>query len=83
MLDRDCCRYWTEVVVRVGQRLVYVLLLLVRSEVRAQELCQSRGGGRPGLPVPNSPYGLRGCDATFNLKKCGVGSRMFERNWQE
>ena len=24
---------------------------------RAQELCES-GGGRPGLPVPNSPYGL-------------------------
>ena len=23
---------------------------------RAQELCESRGG-RPGLPVPNSPYG--------------------------
>ena len=25
----------------------------------AQELCDSRGG-RPGLPVPNSPYGLCG-----------------------
>ena len=25
--------------------------------VRAQELCGSRGG-RPVLPVPNSPYGL-------------------------
>ena len=24
---------------------------------RAQELCESRRG-RPGLPVPNSPYGL-------------------------
>ena len=24
---------------------------------RALELCESRGG-RPGLPVPNSPYGL-------------------------
>ena len=23
---------------------------------RAQELCES-GGGRPGLPVPNKPYG--------------------------
>ena len=25
--------------------------------IRSQELCESRGG-RPGLPVPNSPYGL-------------------------
>ena len=25
--------------------------------VRAQELCESRGD-RPGLPVPNCPYGL-------------------------
>ena len=32
--------------------------------VRAQELCES-GGGRPGLPVPNSPYGLRGRKATL------------------
>ena len=27
--------------------------------VRAQELCESRGG-RPELPVPNSPHGLCG-----------------------
>ena len=33
---------------------------------RAQELCESRGG-RPGLPVPNSPYGLRGHKAILNL----------------
>ena len=33
--------------------------------VRAQELCESRGG-RPGLPVPNSPYGLCGRKATLN-----------------
>ena len=26
---------------------------------RAPEMCESRGG-RPGLPVPNSPYGLCG-----------------------
>ena len=32
-------------------------------EFRVQELCESRGG-RPGLPVPNSPYGLRGRKAT-------------------
>ena len=37
--------------------------LIVRTvsvEARAQELCKSRGG-RPGLPVPNSPYGPCGC----------------------
>ena len=34
------------------------------SRVRAQELCETRSG-RPGLPVPNSPYGLRGRKATF------------------
>ena len=37
--------------------------LIVRTvsvDVRAQELCESRGG-RPGLPVRNSPYGLCGC----------------------
>ena len=33
----------------------------------AQELCESRGG-RPGLPVPNSPYGLCGRKATFELE---------------
>ena len=33
---------------------------------RAQELCESRGG-RPGLPVPNGPYGLCGRKATWNL----------------
>ena len=34
--------------------------------VRAQELCESRGG-HPGFQVPNSPYGLCGCKATLNL----------------
>ena len=43
---------------------VYVLIsasLLYDAAVslRAQDLCESRGG-RPGLPVPNSLYGLRG-----------------------
>ena len=33
---------------------------------RAQERCESRGG-RPGLPVTNSPYGLCGRKATLNL----------------
>ena len=31
---------------------------------RAQELCENRGG-RPGLPVPNSPYGFCGRKATL------------------
>ena len=35
------------------------------SSLRAQELCESRGGRR-GLPVPNSPYGLCGRKATPN-----------------
>ena len=35
---------------------------------RAQELCESRGG-RPGLLVPNSPYGFCGCKATSNLSQ--------------
>ena len=34
--------------------------------VSTQKLCESRGG-RPGLPVPNSPYGLCGRKATPNL----------------
>ena len=33
----------------------------------AQELCES-GGGRPGLPVPNKPYGLCARKATSNQR---------------
>ena len=33
---------------------------------RAQELCESRGG-RPGLPVPNSLYGL--CERKVTLEE--------------
>ena len=42
--------------------------------VRVQELCE-RGGGRerPGLPVPNSPYGLCGRKATLNRAQALVG----------
>ena len=36
--------------------------------VRGQELCES-GGGRPGLLVPNSPYGLCGRKATLNFNR--------------
>ena len=32
---------------------------------RAGEVCESRGG-RPGLPVAKSPYGLRGREATLD-----------------
>ena len=35
---------------------------------RAQQLCESRGG-RPGLPVPNKPYGFCGREATLNWKE--------------
>ena len=33
-------------------------------KIRAEELCESRGG-RPGLPIPTSPYGLCGCKTTL------------------
>ena len=36
-----------------------------RQLVRAQEMCESQGGS-PGLPVPDSPYGLYGHKATVN-----------------
>ena len=39
---------------------------LCKAASAPQELCES-GGGRPGLPVPNSQYGLRGRKATVNL----------------
>ena len=35
--------------------------------IRAREPCESRGG-RPGLPVPNSPYGLCGRKAVLKQK---------------
>ena len=37
----------------------YIYIFIHSFLVRAQELCESRGG-RPGLPVHNSPYGLSG-----------------------
>ena len=50
--------------VSIRQRVyIYIRTMHVRS-VRAHELCESRGG-RPGLPVPNSPYGLCGRKATL------------------
>ena len=50
---------------------------------RAQELCQSRGG-RPGLPVPNSPYGLCGRKATLNLNSLSPQRwRNQQRQWRK
>ena len=47
----------------------------------AQELCES-GGGRPWLPVPNSPYGLYGRKATLNLKAWSAAcQRQHFSNW--
>ena len=44
---------------------VYITVVkTLLQDVRTQELCEGRGG-RPGLPVPNSPYGLYGRKATF------------------
>ena len=43
-------------------------------QCRAQGLCES-GGGRPGLPVPNSPYGLCGRKAALNCVKVEVDVR--------
>jgi len=34
----------------------------------AQELCEG-GGGRPGFPVPNSPYGLCGRKGTLEKEQ--------------
>ena len=38
---------------------------ILEENSRTKELCESRGG-RPGLPVPNSLYGLCGRKATLN-----------------
>ena len=35
-------------------------------------------GGRPGLLVPNSPYGLCGCKATVNKHKTSTGQELCE-----
>ena len=46
---------------------------------RAQGLFES-GGGRPGLPVPNSPYGLCGRKATLNLNLFLLNDADFHTN---
>ena len=45
---------------------------------RGQELCESRGG-RPGLPAPNSPYGLCGRKATLKDPALELWSHMGRR----
>ena len=51
-----------------------LIVHIVSEEVKqAQELCESRGG-RPGLPVPNSPYDLCGRKAILNLKALSSGA---------
>ena len=40
-------------------------------------MCESRGG-RPGLPVPNSPYGLCGRKATWNFGIMIVSAKRSE-----
>ena len=42
---------------------------------RTQGLCQGRGG-RPGLPVANSPYGLCRRKVTLNLNIMGCTSKL-------
>ena len=43
---------------------------------RVQELGEIRGG-RPGLPVPNSPYGLCGRETTLNSKLDSVALHVY------
>ena len=45
---------------------IYILVSYLPAALRVQEQCESRGG-RPGLPVPNSPLGLCGRKATPDL----------------
>ena len=51
---------------RVNSRFLLVNVSACGLESGTQQLCESRGG-RPGLPVPNSPYSLCGRKATLNL----------------
>ena len=44
------------------------------------ELCECRGG-RPGLPVPNSHYGLSGCKATLNEPRIQRSGAVWMSRW--
>ena len=62
-----------------GDDLLALFLAVQRGwgQFRAQELCESRGG-RPGFPVPGSPYGLCGRKATLNLNWSNRGQELCE-----
>ena len=45
--------------------------MVVGIDVRTQELCESRDDC-PGLPVPNSPYGLCGRKAAFEEEEDSI-----------
>ena len=51
-----------------------IIIIINKKKIRVQELCASRGG-RPGLPIPNNPYGLCGCKTKLNWNK--GKSKMF------
>ena len=46
-----------EVAILGSPSLIVLMVSVDVKQLRAQELCESRGG-HPGFPVPNSPYGL-------------------------
>ena len=56
------------IVLVVSVDLTHHLNLDFDENIRAQKLCESRGG-RPGLAVRNRPYGLCGCKATPNVSE--------------
>ena len=47
--------------------------------LRAEELCEGQGG-RPGLPVPRSPYGLCGREAT--LEEEDAAATATTQHWE-
>ena len=50
-------------------------------KLRVRQPCECRGG-RPGLPVPNSPYGLCGHKATLNLNsETQTSGAMWKWRW--
>ena len=55
-----------------GWAIIYSSRNETEAAVRAQELCESRGG-RPGLPVPNSPHSLCGRETTLSELKQQTG----------
>ena len=67
MLLFDCAVFCVDAGTRLREgtrKYSYKLVRHALAHFRAQELRESRGG-RPGLPVPNKPYGLCGRKATF------------------